>query len=223
MKNKLLTIALFTIPIVAFNALLFLLGDTSKFNASTWVAYAGIHLAWVACICTPFMISRDDHPVNTGVIYGISLSFFALQMVVGLIIILINPESIVFTLILEVLLFVAFAVVFFVFGWANSVTAQEERVRREEKQPQREYLTRVRMLISKTPDMDLRRSLTAIADRLQRMPIKNASAASELNLQIESTLAQMERTMLTKETAGGLINELQKLIEQREQMLKYSH
>jgi hypothetical protein len=44
-----------------------------------------------------------------------------------------------------------------------------------------------------------------------------------VDTQIDSLLTQMERTMLTTETAGNLVEELKSLIAQREQILRLTH
>jgi len=223
MNSNIFRIILFTIPIVAFNVLLFLIGDSAKFNTSTWVAYGAIHLAWLTCLCTPLLFNREDHPVNTYVLSGVTLGFFAVQMVVGIIIILINPESYVWILIIEVLLFVVFLVALFGTAWGNSVNAKEERERVENKQQVSQFNMRVKLLASKCKDMELRHQLLACYDQLLRAPMKNSSAAETLNEQIDSLLSQMERTMLTTETAGPMVENLKDLIAQREQVLKFTH
>ena len=223
MNTNIFRIILFTIPIVAFNVLLFLIGDTAKFNTSTWVAYGAIHLAWITCLCTPLLFNRDDHPVNTYVLSGITTGFFALQMVVGIIIILINPESYVWMLIIEVLLFVGFLLLLFGNAWGNCVTAKEERERVENKKQVMQHNIRVKLLVTKCKDMELRHELQACYDQLLRVPVKNSAAADSVDTQIDSLLTQMERTMLTTETAGNLVEELKSLIAQREQILRLTH
>ena len=144
-------------------------------------------------------------------------------MVVGIIIILINPESYVWMLIIEVLLFVGFLLLLFGNAWGNSVTAKEEHERVENKKQVMQHNLRVKLLVTKCKDMELRHELQACYDQLLRVPVKNAAAADSVDTQIDSLLTQMERTMLTTETASNLVEELKSLIAQREQILRLTH
>ena len=222
MKNNIFRIALFTIPIIAFNVLFFLIGGT-KHPTSVWIAYAAIHLAWIICLCTPMMFNKNDHPVNSYVLSSLTLTFFSVQMVVGIIIILIAPQSYIWPLVVEVVLFVAFLVALLVNAWGNSVTAAEEKVRVENKENSMNHAMRVKMLVSKTQDPALRRQIMACYDHLLRTPLKNSSTVDQLYSEMDSVISKLEYDAPTLEGMSEHLEELQNLISQRDQMLKFNH
>ena len=222
MKNNIFRIALFTIPIIAFNVLFFLIGGT-KHPTSVWVAYAAIHLAWIICLCTPLMFNKQDHPVNSAVLSSLSLTFFTVQMVVGIVIILIAPSSHIWPLVVEVVLFVVFLIALLGNAWGNSATAAEEKERVENRENPMNYAMRVKMLMSKTQDPDLRRKIMACYDHLMRTPLKNSSTVAQFNVELDGVISQLECATPTMEGMSAYLDELQSLISQRDQMLKFNH
>jgi hypothetical protein len=222
MKNNLFRIALFTLPIIAFNVLFFLIGG-SNHPTSVWIAYTCIHLAWIICLGTPAMVSKLDHPVNAMVLSSLTLSFFAIQMVVGIIIILISPSSHTWVLIIEVLLFLVFLIALIATAWVNNMDAGLEKERLANREVAQQHSLRVKMLLSKAQDTNLRQQLSQCYDRLMRTPIKNSPAVEQLNYDLDGVLNELERVVAEPTAAAPLVEKLKQLIEQREQVLKFMH
>lgn len=222
MKNHIFRIALLTLPIVAFNVLFFIIGGTDH-PGSVWMAYTAIHLAWLICLAVPFLGSKSDHPVNTMLLGSLALAFFALQLVVGIIIILIAPENIVWPLIIEVLLFLVGLIAMGATAWTNSMNAAEEKERVANKQVAQQHSLRVKLLIAKCQDINLRQQLQRSYDQLMRTPVKNSPAVEQLNYDMDGVLNKLERAVSNPEEAKQLAAQLQQLIDQREQVLKFTH
>lgn len=124
MKKKTgLWIALDLIFVVLFNVVFFaLLGG--KHPASVWIAYAFIHIAYIMVVVTPFLArkGRDAHLFGT-TIASISTVYFIAALIAGIIIILIRPKTVKWTMIVEVVMTGIYGVMLLINMLANEHTA----------------------------------------------------------------------------------------------------
>ena len=223
MKNSVFRFIMFSLPIVAFNVLFFLIGGTKHHPTSVWVAYTAIHLAWLICLCTPLLFNKSEHPVNQHVLSSLSLAFFVLQMAVGIIIILIAPSSYIWPLVVEVVLFVVFLVALFGLAWMNNIDSAKEKERVANREVSRQHSLRVKLLMGKVQDPTLRQQLQRCYDQLMRTPVKNNASVAQLNSDMDAVLDSLEPLLSSPEAAAPIVSQLKQLITQREEVLKFTH
>lgn len=91
--------------LIVFNLLFFLLGNVESFTTSVWVSYGFIHFAYFVLLFTPLLVRKSE--VETDYrrpLYLITGTYFLIEFIVGITFILIAPEKVKLTLIVQIIL-----------------------------------------------------------------------------------------------------------------------
>ena len=94
MRKKIILCAFFSIPLILFNLLFFLLGDAVH-PKSVWITYAWMQFAFLLLIATPWLARKGENgPVFKIILALISGIYCLVEFIVGLIIIIIAPAGV---------------------------------------------------------------------------------------------------------------------------------
>ncbi|MBR5044663.1 MAG: hypothetical protein IKX66_04880 [Clostridia bacterium] len=138
MRKRLILCAFFAIPLILFNLLFFLIGDTVH-PKSVWIAYAWMQLAFVLLIATPWLARKGENgPVYRITLALISAGYCLVEFIVGLIVIIIAPAGVKGAVIAQVIpfclyLFILLGDLLFIELAADSEQKEKARAQKTEK------------------------------------------------------------------------------------------
>ena len=122
-KKSILWILLDLIFLAVFNAIFFVAIETKQ-PASVWISYGFIHFSYLMVIATPLLIRKSSSASVFGFsLYSISATYFFIEFVLGVIFILIKPESYKFTLIVQIIIAAIYLIMLISHMIANEATA----------------------------------------------------------------------------------------------------
>ncbi len=158
-----------------FNILFFLLGgDLSR--ASVWISYAAIHLSYILMLVIPFLVpkAKSTHVYleSTALIASIC---FIIDFVIGLLLIIIKPESHVLTLAIHLVILSASAVVLCVNHYATHHTASIEEQKKQAQKAFKESLLILSQAMTKVDDPE-KQYIASIYNDLKASPLYSSGS-----------------------------------------------
>ena len=221
-KGRIIDVILSSILIVAFNVLFFLIVGIDN-PLSVWISYGFVHAAWIVLLCTPAMLNRDDHPAVRAALFTQTIIYFLIEFATGCVFIYLRQESHTLALLVQVALFALFMIIILANARANVDTAQKEAVRVADKKQATQIAMRIKMLSMKVNDPEIRKQMLAGYDRMMRTAVKNSPEVELLNAEIDGIITTMEGTVADQDTFSRCLGELNALLSQRDETLKFNH
>ena len=138
MRKKILLCAFFAIPLILFNLLFFLLGD-SVHPKSVWITYAWMQFAFLLLIATPWLARKGENgPVYKIILALVSGIYCLVEFIIGLIVIIIAPEGVKGAVVAQVIpfalyLFVLLGNLLFIELAADSEKEEKARAQKTEQ------------------------------------------------------------------------------------------
>ena len=109
-KKSILYILLDLVFLAVFNTVFFVAGGTEH-PASVWIAYGFIHFSYLMVLVTPFLIRKSSSQAVFGFsLYSVSVVYFFVEFIVGLIFIFIGSDSYKSSLVVQVIIAGIYAV-----------------------------------------------------------------------------------------------------------------
>lgn len=220
-KKTGLWIALDLIFVVVFNVVFFIL-LSGKHPASVWVAYAFIHIAYIMVVVTPFLTrkGRDAHLFGT-TIASISTAYFITTLISGIVIIAIHPETVKWTIIVEVVLTGIYAVMLLINMLANEHTAEVTVKQQIQLQYVRGSSARLNEIMSVVSDKKLKKKLQRAYDIVHSSQVYSSPAAQRYEVEVLSLLDNIEDYLGVEdlESADRSVDELIKAANKRNSMV----
>lgn len=94
-----------SIFLIVFNLLFFLLGNVESFTTSVWISYGFIHFAYFVLLFTPLLVRKSEVEADYQIpLYLITGTYFLIEFIAGITFILIAPETVKLTLIVQIIL-----------------------------------------------------------------------------------------------------------------------
>jgi L-asparagine transporter-like permease len=114
--------------LVVFNLLFFALGDTSTFKTAVWISYGFIHFAYFTLLCTPLFVRKSSEAhIYRRPLYLITACYFIIELITGVTLILIAPETVKATIIIQMILATIFGGLLLVNLITNEHTANNAK------------------------------------------------------------------------------------------------
>ena len=185
-KVSTLWFTLFLIFLVVFNVLFFLISGTEH-SAAVWISYGFIHFAYFMLALTPRFVRKG----KSSAIFGFSLIFisavyFVSAFVVGIIFIIIAPQS--YTAALSVQLSMAglYGILLISHAIANERTAEAEEKREYNVEYIKSATAQLKSILERVKDRETKRKVEKAYDAVNSSPVKS-----------HPNIEQMERRILT--------------------------
>lgn len=227
MKNPYMILLGLLFPLV-FNGLFFGLYNVSEANASVWLSYGMIHLAYLIIVCLPLLTPKSptDSFIFGQILYAIATPYFIIELIVGLIFILWNPETITIPLVVQLLLFAGFLAYFLTQASADQKIAISQQERQQAVQPARDMIGKMKMLLTIAKNPELVRTLSKQFDSLYysstRQTSNTAPIDQELSDAIDELRAKLRAGDETSEQTKQLVTTIGNLILERKEAAKFS-
>lgn len=121
-KKTMLWIILDSVFILVFNLLFFTLGKPPH-PASVWIAYGFIHFAYFTVLAVPLLCGKEEAAVSRLALYAVSVGYFVIELVIGLLIMLISPARVTASLVIQILIAAVYVAVLAINLLADGHTA----------------------------------------------------------------------------------------------------
>jgi len=224
-KINILWAILNLIFLIVFNVLFFVLGGT-KHNVSVWMSFGFIHFAYFMLLLTPKLIRKGKNPVVFGYsLYSISATYFLVEFIIGIIFILISPESYKAALSVQFCIAGLYGVILISYMIANEHTANAE----EKRQPQIAYVkdasVKLKGLLERIRDKETKKSIERAYDAIYSSPVKSHPNLTQIESHILQSVNELESAITTgnQEKVISIANSLLSSINERNDILKSLH
>ena len=188
MKSIIIKIIISLVFLILFNVCFFLIGGTEH-NLSVWISYGFIHLAYLFVLLTPLMARADKgEAILSGSLYLRALSYFFLELVVGVVFILVHLESAVWPLLVQGVMFAVFLVLQLMSVLANDATRDSLSKQQMESFYIRSLAESVRSDALMVQDPTLRKQLMNCYESLKSSSIESFPQAKEAELELENAV-----------------------------------
>ena len=172
--------------LVFFNVFFFLLGELPH-NASVWVSYGFIHFAYFMLLATPLLVKRGKSSVVFGfALFTVSSFYFAIALIVGIVIILIAPKGYTAALLVQLSIAGVYGMMLIAHMLANEHTAEAEEKRQYEISYVKSATVQLKGILNRVKDDEAAKKVERAYDAVNSSPIKS-----------HPNLAQMEHRVLT--------------------------
>lgn len=224
MKKNLLSILLYSIFIIIFNIVFFLLKAENN-HVATWISYAFIHVAYVAVVITQFMDKKHEEVSLNLSSYLISSIYFVVAFITAIIFIIFDPQGYRWALVIQVI----YIGIYLILLLTNLITNRKIVSSLESQKEHREYVKYVSAYIKKLKmnvhDESIIKKLDALYDVVHASPIKTTDSTYKYEKEIEDRLEKLEHVfdMIDSNNIVKEIESLADLANRRNDILKMSN
>ena len=224
-KKNGLIIALDVLFPIIFNVLFFLLGEREKTGAE-WTAYAFIHVAYLAMVFIPYILPVNLAATVIGMpIQTTAIVYFIITLVFGIVIFIVNPEKIVFTVAFEIILFGLFAALVISALLANEHTKESQAVHQQQVGYIKEISARIKALSDLTDDERTLRLIERLYDAAHTSPTKTTAACLEIEREIVDAVSGLEAAVYQADENEIMLQakQVSVLLNKRNRMLQAAY
>ena len=222
-KKKSLWAILDLIFLIVFNVVFFVVSGTTH-ETSVWISYGFIHFSYIMLLITPFLIRKSNSAAVFGfTLYSISSSYFFLSFVVGVIFILVHPDTYKWSLIIQVIIAGFYAIMLLSHMIANEYTADSVEKHEVELRYVKDSAAHVKHIMDNTTDRQLKKRLENVYDILHASPIKSSSAVREYEETVMSLIDVLENNVNRNDDVVTVttIEKIVRNANERNRRLKY--
>ena len=201
-KKTILYILLDLILLAVFNTVFFVVGG-SEHVASVWISYGFIHFSYLMVLLTPLLIRKSSSSSVFGLsLYSISIAYFFVVFVTGLIFIFVASESYKAALVTQVIVAGAYAIMLLINLIANEHTADSVERHEDEVVYIKDATSRIKLLIGKASDKKANKEIEKAYDLLHSSPSRSVATVKLLEEEIKNKVADLEDAVSANETAA---------------------
>ena len=221
-KINVLWTILYLVFLIVFNLIFYMAGGTDH-PASVWISYFFIHFAYVMLVCTPFLVKKGREAAVFGFsLSSISVGYFLVEFIVGLIFIFVAPEGVKTTVIVQVIIAAIYAVALLSNMIANEYTGAAVERHEAELQYVKVSSMRLKAVMEELGSGKTKKKVERVYDLIHSSPVKTHPQVADLEYKVfeeldrlESAAAQDNEAAVT-ESADRLV----KLANERNRGLK---
>lgn len=217
MKKNVLWLLFDLLFLIFFNVLFFVLGGTDH-PASVWISYGFIHFAYIMVLITPKLIRKSSSAAVFGFsLYTISSTYFLIAFLVGILFIMIRPESYKASLVVQIILVFFYLVILFSHLLANEHTADSVERHEMELQYVKESSVRIKGLMSSVEDRALKKKMERAYDLIHGSPVKSNPSAKNYEANVMDLIEVLAQNVRKKDltAASATVDRIIKNAEER--------
>jgi len=225
-RVNILWLLLDSLFLIVFNFLFFMLGDYKNCNNSVWISYGFIHFAYILLLLTPFFARRGKAEyIYRRPPFFVTTTYFLIQLCTGITFILIAPETVKVTLIVQVIL----AGLFLAWLLAHLIANEHTADRAEQREPELQYIketsAKLQTVLQQISDKNTAKKVEHVYDLLRTSPTKSNVNIHSLEQQIINEIERLEDVVNNNDSEQilSMTNKIYQLIEERNRQLKISN
>lgn len=223
-KTNILWIMMDLIFLIVFNTIYFMVG-ASRYGSAAWISYGFIHFAYLMLLFTPIFTRKTKNTAVLGFpIVSISSTYFLLEFIVGVILIIINPEGFKVPLVIQMIVTAFYLILLLSHMIANEHTADSIERHEAELKYVKESSARLRMIIDSISDRNLRKNVEKAYDVIHASQVHSNLSVRNIELEVINLIGILRNQVSSDpEQAITTINKIIQLAEERNIQLKLSN
>ena len=209
--------------LVVFNLLFFMLGDAGDSKTSVWISYGFIHFAYFLFLATPLLVRKGKADYIYGrALYAITAAYFIIELVAGVTLILIAPETVKVTVIIQVVLAALFIGWLLAYLIANEHTADKVERHEAELQYVKQSSAQLKAILQQITDKPTAKKVEQVYDLLHSSQVKSDNSVRLLEEEIINEINNLDRAVEQNdwEQTATLADKIYKLADKRNRQLK---
>ena len=224
-KKTLLWVLLQLVFLIVFNILFFVTIGTVH-PASVWVSYGFIHFAYIMLMITPLLVkgttnsSVFGYPLN-----AVSTAYFILAFLVGIGFIVAHPESYIYALVTQIILFGIYAVLLLSHMIANEETAESIERHEMDLEYVKDASSHLKRIADSIDDKQFYKKVERLYDLLHASPVKTNNSVRDYELLVLDLIDELEMCIANNDysTAELTINKIERNANERNRRLKFGN
>lgn len=223
MKNKITKLILGSIFLLVFNFLFFLICGTEN-SISTWISYSFIQVAYLFLLVTPFFNRKNNElAILSMTLYSISVSYFLLELLVGVTFINVQLDGYMWALLIQVILFALFLLIFLSSFLTNENTIENMKTNKYESMYIKESANQLKMILLQISDKSIYKKVERCYDLLQNSPTQSIAKVKDIEIAINANINTLRDVVSNgdQERIHQLCDAIKFGIEERNSTLKY--
>jgi len=216
-KTTVLWIILDLIFLIIFNAVFFLIGGVNH-NLSVWLSYGFIHFAYFMLLFTPLLIRGGKSAAVFGFsLYSISSVYFLVEFAIGIVFVLISPESYKIALLVQLCLAGLFGIILISNMIANEHTADNEKKRQCQIEYVKKASTKIKVILDRINDKEERKKVEMVYDAINSSPVKSHPNMEEMESRILILINELDDAVskINKKNTISLADTLLSAVNER--------
>jgi len=192
-----------------------------------WISYGFIHFAYFFFLITPLLVCKGSSASTDyrRPLYVITSAYFLTTLLVGVTLILIAPETVKVTIIIQVVLTSLFLGCLLVYLIANEHTADNTERREAELQYVKESSTKLHFILQQIIDKAAAKKVERVYDLIHSSPARSNVDVSPLEQQIITEIKYLESIVSQNETEQiiSMSDKIYLLADERNRQLRISN
>lgn len=224
-KSKILGNAIHLVVLVIFNALYFGIWGLNH-PASAWIAYAFITFSYIMIIATPHITQKGkDRATYAAAMYGITSTYFNIELVVGAIFIIAAPAGYKLSFFSQLIIAGIYLIILFSNMIADEHTAAAVEKHEAELIYVKQSCAMLKPLLDEISDKRVCREVEKAYDLIQSSPVKSHQSVHGLERQIMDEIDNLVETASQNsgEATIALANRIVKLANERNRLLRLAN
>lgn len=224
-KKNILWAILDLIFLVVFNVLFFVFGGVNH-ETSVWISYGFVHFAYIMLIVTPFLIRKSSSASVFGFsLYAISSTYFMITFIVGVLFILIHPDTYKWSLIVQVVITGFYGIMLISHLIANESTADSIERHEIELRYVKDCSSKLKGIMDSVSDRQLKKQIEKVYDTVHSSQIKSNNQVRD----IEMVVLDLVDVLLNNVSRGDIVaarttlEKIQINADERNRRLKYGN
>ena len=222
-KINILWIFLDLVFLVWFNMVFFIAGGIYH-PASVWISYGFIHFAYMMLLATSFFIRKSSNAVIFRFsLYAISSMYFFVAFIVGIVFVIMHPESYKASLIIQVVIAGGDAIILLSNMLANENTAESIERHEVELQYVKRSSAMLKGIMDMTDNKTLKKNIEKAYDLLHSSQVKSDNSVYDYEVMVMDLIETLENNVSKNddEAANAVLEKIIKNANERNRRLRY--
>jgi hypothetical protein len=225
-RVNILWLLLDSLFLIVFNFLFFMLGGYKNCNYAVWISYGFIHFAYILLLLTPFFARRGKvEYIYRRPPFFVTTTYFLIQLCVGVTFIIIAPETVKVTLIVQVILAGLFLAWLLAHLIANEHTADSTELHEPKLQFIKESSAKIQTVLQMITDKAIAKKVEQVYDLIRTSPAKSNADIHSMEQEIINEIEKLENIVRKNDTEQiiSVADKISRLAEERSRQLKISN
>ena len=219
-KVNILWLLLDSLFLIVFNLLFFMLCDVDNANTSVWISYGFIHFAYLALLITPFLVRKSVAETDyRRPLYVVTTAWFLTELLVGVTLILIAPDTTKTTIIIQVVLAAIFLALLLANLLVNEHTADNVERHEDELQYVKKSSAKLQFVMQQITDRATVKKVEHVYDLIRSSPARSNAAVRSLERQVINEIERLADQNETEQIVS-IADKIYRLADERNRQLK---
>ncbi len=223
-RTNILWILMDLIFLIVFNTIYYMVG-VDRYLTASWISYGFIHFAYIMLLFTPIYTRKTKNTAVLGFpIASISSTYFIVELIIGIIIILINPEEFKVALVVQMIITAIYLILLLSNMIANEHTADSLERHGVELKYVKECSAQLKSIADVITDKKLKKSIERAYDIIHASQVRSSISVRTIELDIIKMISTLRGQALNSpEQAIATTKQIILMAEERNMQLKLSN